>query len=189
MTDTPPSSPGGGDQPPPHPSPYGQAPGAPPPPGYGPPPGHGPQGPPPGASYDPGWGYGPPGGGPYGPPRAGTSDDSTMALVSYLLLCVTGFIGPLVIYFIKRRESPFVRYHAAQAVNYQLTMLIRALAVAAVCVPAALLADMPALFAPLAVLYLEAVFGPWVFGVIGAVKAGKGQYVRFPTFFCFRMVR
>ncbi|WP_067482236.1 DUF4870 domain-containing protein [Actinomadura hibisca] len=185
MTDTPPSSSGADDQPPPHHSPYGQAPGAAPPPGYEPPPGYGP---PPGQPYDPSWGYGPPGG-PYGPQRGGSSDDTTMALISYLLMCVTGFIGPLVIYLIKRNESPFVRYHAAQALNYQISLLLRALALAAVCVPAALLADQPALFIPLGVVYLEAVFGPWVFGVIGAVKAGKGQYVRFPTFFCFRMVR
>ena len=189
--------------PPPHPTPYGQPPSAPPPPGYGqappygrqgygdqqgygqPPPGYGAPG---GQSYDPRWGYGPPGV-PQGPGTQVTSEETTWALMSYIGTLLVSFIAPLVIYFVKRRESAFVRFHAAQSLNYMLTILIHVLAVLLVAVPLAIGFDHPAFLILLVPVYLVDGLGQWVFLILGAVKAGKGQYYRFPTFFCFRMVR
>ncbi|TDD92640.1 DUF4870 domain-containing protein, partial [Actinomadura rubrisoli] len=182
--------------PPPHPVPYGQPPGQPhgPPPGQ--PPGQPPYGAPPGGPYDgqsggpydPQWGYGPPGV-PYGPPTQVQGNDTTWAIFCYVGMLVIGFLAPLIIYFVKKRESAFTRFHAAQALNFQITLLIHLLAVAAVCVPVAIAADTPAFLIPLIVPYLELLIGQWVFLILGAVKAGKSQYYRFPTFFCFRMIR
>ncbi|MFI0485923.1 DUF4870 domain-containing protein [Actinomadura sp. 9N215] len=192
------------DQPPPYEGPYGQAPGAPPydqqpydqpppygpppgqPPPYGPPPGQ-PGEPPPGGQYDPRWGYGPPGV-PYGMPQA-PPQETTWAIFSYVGTVLIGFLAPLIIYFVKKNTEPFTRYHAAQALNFQLTLLIHLLAVAVVCVPPAIALETPAFLIPIAFPYLELVIGQWVFIILGAVKAGKGQYYKFPTFFCFRMVR
>lgn len=184
------------DQPPPHHSPYGQPPGAPPPPGYGQEapgyeqgaPGYGQGAPGYGQQYDPRWGYGPPGV-PYGPGTQTTGEDTTWAMMSYLGTLIIGFLAPLIIYFVKRRESAFTRFHAAQALNYQLTILIHLLAVLAVCAPLAIITENPVFLVPLIPVYLIDGFGQWVFLILGAVKAGKGAYYRFPTFFCFRMVR
>jgi uncharacterized Tic20 family protein len=173
------------DQPPPYGQPYGQPPG--PPPGGPPPEGPPSEGPP--SGYDPRWGYGPPGnpyGPQYGPPR---NDDNTWAIFAYVGVIVIGFLAPLIIYFVKMREAPFIRYHAAQALNFQITMLIHLLAVAAVCVPPAILTKSPVWLVLLILPYLELLIGQWVWLILGAVKAGKGQYYRFPTFFCFRMIR
>ncbi|SDG95699.1 DUF4870 domain-containing protein [Nonomuraea jiangxiensis] len=88
-------------------------------PGYGPSPGYG--------SGQPGYGY-PPGPrephvpGRYGP-RPGT-DDTTMAMLSHLLGLLVSWIGPLIIYLMKKDESPYVRDQAAEALNFQLTMFI-----------------------------------------------------------------
>nr|WP_190864650.1 DUF4870 domain-containing protein [Actinomadura sp. RB99] len=160
------------EQPPPYGQPYGQ-----------------PPGPPPGGPYDPRWGYGPPGvphGPQYAPPR---NDDNTWAIFAYVGTLVISFLAPLIIYLVKKRESPFVRFHAAQALNVQITLLIHLLAVMAVCVPPAIIAKAPAFLIPIVFPYLEALIGQWVFLILGAVKAGKGEFYRFPTFFCFRMVR
>ncbi|WP_246006998.1 DUF4870 domain-containing protein [Actinomadura pelletieri] len=153
------------------------------------PPGQAPPGqaPPGGGPYDPRWGYGPPGV-PYGTPQS-PPQETTWAIFSYVGIILIGFLAPLIIYFVKRRTEPFTRYHAAQAMNFQLTLLIHALVVAAVCVPPAILLDTPAFLALFALPYLELLIGQWVFIILGAVKAGKGQYVRFPTFFCFRMIK
>ncbi|MFD0691339.1 DUF4870 domain-containing protein [Actinomadura fibrosa] len=191
MTEPPSTPPGADDQPPPHPSPYGQPQGAyGPPPGTpsGEPPGGGPHGGHPGGHYDPSFGYGPPGV-PQGPPGMVQEQDKTWAIFTYVGMAVVGFLAPLIIYFVKKNESGFIRFHAAQALNFQITLLIHLLAVAAVCVPVAIAADSPAPLIPLAVPYLELVIGQWVFLILGAVKAGKAQYYRFPTFFCFRMIR
>ena len=48
-----------------------------------------------------------------------TQDERTMALMAHLLQIFTGFLGPLVIYFI-RRQSRFVAFHSLQAVFWQL---------------------------------------------------------------------
>ncbi|MEV0662192.1 DUF4870 domain-containing protein [Actinomadura luteofluorescens] len=183
----PPGQPPPGQPPPPHQPPpyhgaYGQPPGQPP----GPPPGQ-PFGPPGAGPYDPRYGYGPPGV-PYGP-GAHPGEETTWAIFAYVGNVLIGFLPPLVIYLVKKNTSPFTRFHAAQSMNYQLTMLIHLLAVAAVCVPPAILLDAPAFLALFALPYLELLIGGWVFLILGAVKAGKGQYYRFPTFFCFRMIR
>ncbi|MEU8340261.1 Uncharacterized conserved protein, Tic20 family [Actinomadura meyerae] len=168
------------DQPPPPPPgqpPYEQPPNEQPPP-YGQPPG----------GYDPRWGYGPPGS-PYGVPMQGPPEETTWAIFAYIGNVLIGFLPALIIYLVKKNTSPFTRFHAAQSMNQQLTMLIHVLAVVAVCVPPAIAMEAPAFLIPLIVPYLELLFGGWTFIILGAVKAGKGQYYRFPTFFCFRMIR
>ncbi|MEV6030273.1 DUF4870 domain-containing protein [Nonomuraea sp. NPDC052116] len=92
-------------------------------PGYGPPPpGYGSAPQPPGYGY----GYGAPGE-PYVPgrfgPRPGT-DDTTMAMLSHLLGLVVSWVGPMIIYLMKKDESPYVRDQAAEALNFQITMFI-----------------------------------------------------------------
>lgn len=65
---------------------------------------------------------------PYNPvdPQATTlsQDDRVMAMLCHLLGFFTSFIGPLIIYLIKKDESPFVRHHAAQALNFQITIIL-----------------------------------------------------------------
>ncbi|MGW2215059.1 DUF4870 domain-containing protein [Nonomuraea sp. NPDC001684] len=112
----PPSRPGPQPGPMPTPPPY-----VPPPPGYGQPPGHGQA---PGYGQQPGYGYP---AGPYVPGRFGPrrgSDDTTMAMLAHLLGLLVSWIGPLVIYLMKKDESPYVRDQAAEALNFQITMFI-----------------------------------------------------------------
>ncbi|GAA1881834.1 DUF4870 domain-containing protein [Actinomadura bangladeshensis] len=160
----------------------------PPPPGQQPPPYSQPYGQPPGGYYDPRWGYGPPGV-PYGVPQQGPQEETTWAIFAYIGNVVIGFLPALIIYLAKKHSSPFTRFHAAQSMNQQLTMLIHLLAVVAVCVPPAIVMEAPAFLALLILPYLELLIAGWTFIILGAVKAGKGQYYRFPTFFCFRMIR
>lgn len=173
MTDQPPPPPP--EQPPPYPGAYGGPP--------GPPPGQ-----PPGGGYDPRYGFGPPGV-PHGPTGPAPGEETTWAIFAYVGNILIGFLPALVIYLWKKNLSPYTRFHAAQSMNYQLTMLIHLVAVAAVCVPPAILTESPAFLIPLVLPYLELLIGGWVFLILGAVKAGKGQYYRFPTFFCYRMIR
>ena len=44
-----------------------------------------------------------------------TADERTLALLAHLLMAFTGFIGPLVIFCV-RRDSRFVKFHSLQAV-------------------------------------------------------------------------
>lgn len=53
-----------------------------------------------------------------------TSDERTMAILSHILCVVAGFLAPLVIYLIKKDESNFVKEHAKESLNFQITMFI-----------------------------------------------------------------
>jgi uncharacterized membrane protein len=50
-----------------------------------------------------------------------TQDDRTMGTLAHLLQLVTAWMGPLVIFFVKR-DSPFVKFHALQALILQVCL-------------------------------------------------------------------
>jgi len=56
-------------------------------------------------------------------PAPPTQDETTMALLAHVLQIFTWWIGPLVIYLV-RRESKFVSFHALQALFWQITMVV-----------------------------------------------------------------
>jgi uncharacterized Tic20 family protein len=80
-----------------------------------------------------------------------------------------GFLGPLAVMLIRGDRSPYVRAHAVEALNFNLTVLIYV----AICIVLALLLIGFLLLAGLAVLYLIAVIG-------GAMAASKGRAYRYP---------
>ena len=51
-------------------------------------------------------------------------NERMLAVLSHALTLFTGFIGPLIIYIIKKDESAFVREHAKESLNFQLTLLV-----------------------------------------------------------------
>ncbi|MBG9375703.1 DUF4870 domain-containing protein [Panacibacter sp. DH6] len=58
------------------------------------------------------------------PPYTPTSDEKTLALVSHIITIVSSFIAPLIIYLVKKDESPFVAAHAKESLNFQITAFI-----------------------------------------------------------------
>ena len=56
------------------------------------------------------------------PTYAPSQDEKITAMVAYILQIFTWFVGPLVIYFVKR-DSRFVTFHALQALMFQGCML------------------------------------------------------------------
>jgi uncharacterized Tic20 family protein len=53
-------------------------------------------------------------------------NERLLAILSHILCLVVGlgFIPPLIIYLLKKDESPYVAAHARESLNFQLTMLI-----------------------------------------------------------------
>ncbi|HEX5290278.1 MAG TPA: DUF4870 domain-containing protein [Streptosporangiaceae bacterium] len=170
------------------------------PPQYGPPPQYGqqqyghqapygsPYAPPPGSSYPPP-GYQPVPGAPAGwPPQPGVpvSDDRTWVMLGYLLTIVGGFISPLVVYLVKKDQSPFVRHHAAQGLNLALTwamysigLFVLAAVVAAVSHGLGLLLFL--LYFPLGITF-------FVFLIVAAVAANRFELYRVPAWACLPLV-
>jgi len=130
-------------------------PGGPPPPGYSPPP------PPPG--YPPGV----PG---YGPIAMSPSDERTWGMLAHLSGLFLGFLGPLLVMLIQGPKSPFVRDQSVEALNFQLTVLIGALA-------AVILAFVLIGFLLIPVLIIAAL----VFEIIASIAANRGERYRYPV--------
>jgi uncharacterized Tic20 family protein len=170
-------------------------PGEAPAPGYAPPPPSGPPSPPPpppGDSYAPPptqpfpppappGGYQPPPGGYQAgptppPPGYPTADDKTWALIAhfggalgmFLSGGVLGFVAPLIAYSVKGHQSPTVRAHAVDALNFQLLWSI--IGVVAYLIGCFLL------FIPtFAVMAIGTIFG-----IIAGVKANEGELYKYP---------
>lgn len=53
-----------------------------------------------------------------------TSDERTMGILAHVLSLVIGFIGPLIIYLVKKDESQFVKENAKESLNFQLTVIL-----------------------------------------------------------------
>lgn len=56
-----------------------------------------------------------------------TSDERTLAILSHVLTLFFWIIPPLIIYLLKKDESPFVAEHAKESMNFQITMAIAGL--------------------------------------------------------------
>ncbi len=127
-------------------------------------------------------------GAPQGYSPRGQSDDQMRALLAYILSLVAAIIAPLVIYLVKKNESGYVRYHAAQALNLGITGTIYAIALIIIAIPFGLLTHgfgfilIFLAFAALSIAHL-------VFLILGAVRSNQGELYRIPAFLCFPMVR
>jgi uncharacterized Tic20 family protein len=103
--------------------------------------------------------------------------DRTWSVVAHLGGAVTmlitfgvgGWIGPLVVLLTKGNQSPTVRGHAINALNFQLLWSI-------IGVLAWLVAWRPPVFLPLLVVTAVGV----VFGAIGGLRANEGREYRYP---------
>jgi uncharacterized Tic20 family protein len=100
-----------------------------------------------------------------GPPP--TKDDTTMAMLCHLLGIFTGFLGPLIIWLIKKDSSPFVDDQGKEALNFQIVCLIA--------VPVCFLGFC---LAPILIIALQ-IFRI-VFSIIGTMQSNKGIPYRYP---------
>lgn len=64
--------------------------------------------------------------GPAGPVVAGEPDqeERVWALLAHVLTLVGSFVAPLVIWLVKKEDSPFVAEHALESLNFQITLII-----------------------------------------------------------------
>jgi len=98
-----------------------------------------------------------------------STDDRNLAMLAHLLGIVSGFVGALIIWLIKKDQSAYVDEQGKEALNFQITMLIAF--VGAWILVFVLIGAL--LFPLLLVVNL-------VFCILAAVAASKGEHYRYP---------
>ena len=95
-----------------------------------------------------------------------TSDEKTMALLAHVLTFVAWLIPPLIIYLIKKDESEFVKEHAKESMNFQITLAIASL---------------------ILIITVVGIFLLWIVGIaslvlriVATLRASEGKLYRYP---------
>jgi uncharacterized Tic20 family protein len=95
-----------------------------------------------------------------------------LSSVIAILLGGLSFLGPLIVWIIKKDQSAFVADQGKEALNFQIAALIASLVCGATCV--------------LLILVPVIVVANIVYSIIGAMEANKGVYYRYP--YTFRLI-
>jgi uncharacterized Tic20 family protein len=99
-----------------------------------------------------------------------------MAMLAHLLGIFTGFLGPLIIWLIKKDQSAFVNDQGKEALNFQITFIIAYIACALL------------MFVVIGCFLLPVVIiCNIVFCILGAMAANKGTAYRYP--FAIRLIK
>jgi len=99
-----------------------------------------------------------------------SNDDRNLAMLAHLLGIVSGFIGALIIWLIKKDQSAFIDEQGKEALNFQITMLI-----AFVVAGMLMVILIGALLMPLLLV------ANLVFCILAAVAVSKGEHYRYPV--------
>ncbi|MBP1916629.1 DUF4870 domain-containing protein [Lederbergia galactosidilytica] len=100
------------------------------------------------------------------------NNDRVLAAVIYIVSFFSAFIGPLVIWLIKKDESSFIDYHGKEYMNFFISYAVYAIV-------ASILMIVLIGFILLPIVGIAAT----VFTIIAAVKAYDGQAYRMPLIF------
>ncbi|MDD5326678.1 MAG: DUF4870 domain-containing protein [Phycisphaerae bacterium] len=110
------------------------------------------------------------------PQPTGVSKDACMwAMLCHLLGLFTSFVGPLIIWMLKKEEDPFIDDQGKEALNFQITVGIAFLATGIVPIILRFLACVMPL------LGLAVSITDIVFCIIACVAANKGDHYRYPV--------
>lgn len=104
------------------------------------------------------------------PPPAATSEDRIWIIVCHLSIFVgVGLLLPLIVYLVKKVESPLVAEHAKEALNFHISLVLYGIITGLLCL----------VFIGLLLIPVLLIIGV-VFPIIAAIKASNGEFYRYP---------
>jgi uncharacterized Tic20 family protein len=113
---------------------------------------------------------------PAAPQGYSTSEEKTWALIAHFGGIIVGFIAPLVALLVKGNDSPTVRAHAVEALNFQITWNVAAILAQVIAVCTVFITGGALFFLPLLCWGVIVVFS-----VIAGLKANEGQLYTYPV--------
>ncbi|MBN8457468.1 MAG: DUF4870 domain-containing protein [Verrucomicrobia bacterium] len=111
-----------------------------------------------------------------------SSEDRTLAMLCHLLGLLTGFLGPLVLWLVKKDSSPFVDHHGREALNFQITLMVVMFALG--------IATFVLMFVFIGFLLIPVIAVVGILALIAEIMAAvagqNGEWYRYPC--CIRFV-
>lgn len=112
------------------------------------------------------------------------NDEKLFGMLAHILGIVAGFLGPLIIWLIKKDESPFVNDQGKEGLNFQITVAIAYVIGIVISFVGGIV------FAPISCVGSLLCGAAWVcsliFAIMGGLAANKGEAYRYP--FALRLV-
>ncbi|RYD48665.1 MAG: DUF4870 domain-containing protein [Verrucomicrobiaceae bacterium] len=109
-------------------------------------------------------------------------EDKTLGMLCHLLSIFTGFLGPLILWLVKRDTSPFVDHHGRESLNFQITVFLAMLALVSV--------TFILIFLLIGIIFIPVIFLLQILVIVAevmaAVAAQRGDWHRYP--FCLRLL-
>lgn len=103
-------------------------------------------------------------------------EEKTMAMLCHLLSIFTGFLGPLILWLVKKDASPFVDHHGRESLNFQITLFIAMLVLGG--------ATFALLFIMIGLVLVPFLFLIPLLGLIAQIvacaAAANGKWYRYP---------
>lgn len=99
-------------------------------------------------------------------------DERTLAMLIYVISFFTAFIGPLVIWLLKKDESDFINHHGREYFNFLISYTVYSI-ISAILIIVVIGAFM------LAIVGIAGL----ILTIVAAIKAYEGDYYRFPMIF------
>lgn len=99
-----------------------------------------------------------------------TSDEKLMSMLIYVSSFFTYFVGPLIIWLMKREDSEFVDYHGKEFLNFMISYTIYGIVASIL-----MIVLIGFILAPIVGLMA------FIFTIIAAVKSYGGETYRIPT--------
>ena len=97
-----------------------------------------------------------------------------MGMLVHLLALLTGIIGVLIIWLVKKDSSRFVDFHGKDALNFQLTLLLATISLMVVG-----FLTMIGLFIVIPLIWVIGM-GAFVLEIMACLAANRGEWHRYP---------
>ena len=106
-------------------------------------------------------------------------EDKTMGMLIHLLALLTGFIGVLILWLMKKDQSRFVDHHGREALNFMLSLLLYSICVMALIMVVGIL-TLGLGFFILFPVYFLLIIGSIILEILACMAANRGEWHRYP---------
>ncbi len=110
---------------------------------------------------------------------ATTQDDRTMGMLVHLLALLTGFLGVLIIWLVKKDQSRFVDHHGKEALNFMITWFLGVVVLMSAGMVLAVVTMGLGMIVVLPLFFLIWI-GQLVFEIMACMAANRGEWYRLP---------